>query len=347
MSEKSIDLRSDTVTKPTPEMREVMAKAPVGDDVFGEDPSINELQEKAAALLGHEQALFVPSGTMANQIAIKVLTRPGDEVLLEAGSHPFNSESGGAAVISSVQLHTLTGERGLLKPEQIEAAIRPDNIHYAPTRLVCLENTHNRGGGSIYPLEKVSAIRQIAQAHGLVMHLDGARLFNACVATGLEPADYGKYFETVSFCLSKGLGAPVGSLICGSKPIIKEALRWRKVLGGGMRQAGILAAAGIYALDHHVDRLSEDHANAKFLAQGLAEKDGIEIDPSEVETNILIFKVTHPRLNAPDLADRLMRHGVLVLPMGTDQIRGVTHLDLNRADMERALAVMDTVLKEA
>ncbi len=347
MSEKSIDLRSDTVTKPTPEMREVMAKAPVGDDVFGEDPSINELQEKAAALLGHEQALFVPSGTMANQIAIKVLTRPGDEVLLEAGSHPFNSESGGAAVISSVQLYTLTGERGLLKPEQIEAAIRPDNIHYAPTRLVCLENTHNRGGGSIYPLEKVSAIRQIAQAHGLVMHLDGARLFNACVATGLEPADYGKYIETVSFCLSKGLGAPVGSLICGSKPIIKEALRWRKVLGGGMRQAGILAAAGIYALDHHVDRLSEDHANAKFLAQGLAEKDGIEIDPSEVETNILIFKVTHPRLNAPDLADRLMRHGVLVLPMGTDQIRGVTHLDLNRADMERALAVMDTVLKEA
>ncbi|MBW2052285.1 MAG: aminotransferase class I/II-fold pyridoxal phosphate-dependent enzyme [Deltaproteobacteria bacterium] len=325
-----VDLRSDTVTKPTPEMREVMTKAPVGDDVFGEDPSINALQEKAAALLGHEDALFVPSGTMANQLAIKVLTRAGDEVLLEAGSHPYNSESGGAAVFSSVQLHVLNGKRGLLEPEQIENAIRPDDIHCAPTRAVCLENTHNRGGGSIYPIETVAAVREVAKSHGLSMHLDGARLFNACAATGLKPSDYAQYFDTVSFCLSKGLGAPVGSLIAGSKPIIKEALRWRKVLGGGMRQAGILAAAGIYALDHHV-----------------AELDGIEIDPVDVETNIVIFQVTHPRLNASNVTNRLKAHGVLVLPWTSDQIRAVTHLDVNRTGVERALTAIETILKES
>ncbi|MBW2091273.1 MAG: low-specificity L-threonine aldolase [Deltaproteobacteria bacterium] len=347
MKAAQVDLRSDTVTKPTPKMREIMAAAPVGDDVFGEDPSVNALQEKAADLLGHERSLFVPSGTMANQIAIKVLTQLGDEVLLESGSHPFNFESGAAAIISSVQLHTLTGKRGLMAPEQIEAAIRPDDIHCAPTRVICLENTHNRGGGSVYPVERVAAIRDVAKAHGLTMHLDGARLFNACVATGLKPVDYARYFETVSFCLSKGLGAPVGSLLCGNKDLIKEALRWRKVLGGGMRQAGILAAAGIYALDYHVERLSEDHDNAEFLAQGLAALEGIEIDPSEVETNILIFTVTHPRLSAPDLAKRLMSAGVLVLPVGPDQIRAVTHLDVSRADVERALEVIEGTLKKS
>ncbi|MBW2084765.1 MAG: low-specificity L-threonine aldolase [Deltaproteobacteria bacterium] len=342
-----VDLRSDTVTKPTPEMREVMAKAPVGDDVFGEDPSINALQEKAADLLGLEAALFVPSGTMANQIAIKVLTRPGDEVILEVGSHPFNFESGAAAVISSVQLRTLTGKRGLLEPEQFERAIRPDDIHYTPTRAFCLENTHNRGGGSIYPLEMVAAVRKVADAHGIVMHLDGARIFNACVATGLKPADYAQYFETVAFCLSKGLGAPVGSIIAGDKTIIKEALRWRKVFGGAMRQAGILAAAGIYALDHNVDRLAEDHANARFLAQRLAELDGIEIDPAEVETNIIIFKITHPRLNAPELTERLKAREVLVLPVSPDSIRAVTHLNVDRKGVERALETIKMVIKES
>jgi len=340
-----IDLRSDTVTKPTPAMRRAMFEAPVGDDVFGQDPTVNALQEKAAALLGHEAALFVPSGTMANQLAIKILTRPGDEVLLEAGSHPFNFESGAAAVISGVQLHPLPGRRGLLSPEQITAAVRPDDPHFPPTRAVVLENTHNRGGGTVYPLAAVAAVRAAAQEKGLVMHLDGARLFNACAATGVKPAEYARHFETVSFCLSKGLGAPVGSVLAGSRDLIHQARRWRKVLGGGMRQAGILAAAGLYALDHHLQRLAQDHENAKLLAQGLTEIQGLVLDPDEVETNIVIFQVTRPGLTAPDLAARLKAEGVLVLAMGPDRIRAVTHLDVDTAGIRRAIEVMAEVMR--
>lgn len=339
-----VDLRSDTVTKPTPEMRRVMFEAPVGDDVFGEDPSINALQEKAAAILGFEDALFVPSGTMANQLAIRILTRPGDEVLVEAGAHPYNNESGGAAVISSVQLKTLPGERGLLNPEQIEASIRPENIHYTPTRAVFIENTSNQGGGTVYPMETIAAIREVARAHNLSMHMDGARLFNACVASGHKPLDFAQHFETVSFCLSKGLGAPVGSILAGTRPLIKEALRWRKVLGGGMRQAGILAAAGIYALDNNVDRLAEDHENAQILARGLAELDGIEINPEHVESNLVFFRTVLPQMTAPELTTKLKEHGVLVLATGPNSIRAVTHLDVDRAGIDKALKALRAIL---
>jgi len=339
-----VDLRSDTVTKPTPEMRRVMFEAPVGDDVFGEDPSINALQEKAAAILGFEAALFVPSGTMANQLAIRVLTRPGDEILIEAGAHPYNNESGGAAVISSIQFKTLPGERGILNPEQIENSVRPDNIHFTPTRAVFVENTSNQGGGTVYPMEIITGIREVAKVHNLFMHMDGARLFNACVASGQKPADFAQHFDTVSFCLSKGLGAPVGSILAGTRPLIREALRWRKVLGGGMRQAGILAAAGIYALDNNVDRLAEDHENAQTLARGLAELDGIEINPGHIETNLVIFRTNLPQMTAPELAARLKEHDVLVLATGPDIIRAVTHLDVDRAGIDKALKVLRAIL---
>ncbi|MFH1090232.1 MAG: threonine aldolase family protein, partial [Pseudomonadota bacterium] len=239
-----IDLRSDTVTRPTPGMRAAMFAAEVGDDVFCDDPTVNLLQEKAAALLGREAALFLASGTMANQVALKVLTQAGDEVLLAEGSHSYMFESGAASIIGSLHLHVLPADRGRLSPEQIEANISPDDVHFAPTTCVSLENTHNRGGGSVYPLETIVRIRQAAEGHSLVMHLDGARLFNACAASGVTAAEYARHFETVSFCLSKGLGAPVGSMLVGDRDTIKLARRWRKVMGGGMRQAGFLAAAG-------------------------------------------------------------------------------------------------------
>jgi len=332
-----VDLRSDTVTRPTPAMRAAMLDAPVGDDVFGEDPSINALQEMAADMLGKEAALFVPSGTMANQLAIRVQTELGDEVLLDAQSHPMSSESGAAAVISSVTFRPLPGRRGLLSPEQIRAAVRPENIHYAPARLCCLENTHNQGGGSVYPLETVAAIRETTAALGLSLHMDGARLFNACAATGHAPADYARHADTVSFCLSKGLGAPVGSILTGSRALMKKAVRWRKVMGGGMRQAGILAAAGIYALTHNVDRLIEDHENAQVLARGLAEAPGLEVRLDEVETNIVIFRVTRPGLDAAEFVRRLASRQVFMLPFGPDAVRAVTHLDVNRAGVEVAV----------
>jgi threonine aldolase len=248
-----IDLRSDTVTKPSPAMREAMAHAEVGDDVFGEDPTVNRLQDVAARLVGKEAALFVPSGTMANQLAVHLHTNPGDEMIVEGGSHVVRYESGAAAALSGVQTCWLSGARGILEPEQIEAAIRPPDYHNPPTTLISLENTHNRGGGAIYPLATIGAIRKIAEARRIAMHLDGARLFNAVVATGIAAADYARSFETVSFCLSKGLGAPVGSVICSDGGRIGKLRRLRKMFGGGMRQAGIVAAAGLYALEHNIE----------------------------------------------------------------------------------------------
>lgn len=339
-----VDLRSDTVTRPTPAMRAAMAEAPVGDDVFGEDPTVNALQEMSAGLLGKEAALFVPSGTMANQLAIRILTNPGDEVLLDAQSHPISSESGAAAVISAVTFRPLPGRRGLLSADQVRAAVRPENIHYAPARLCCLENTHNQGGGSVYPLETVAAIRETTAGLGLSVHMDGARLFNACAATGHAPVDYARHADTVSFCLSKGLGAPVGSILAGSRAHMKKALRWRKVLGGGMRQVGILAAAGIFALTHNVARLKEDHENAAALAQGLAKIPGLEVRPDEAETNIVIFRVTRPGLGAAEFVGRLAARQVLMLPFGPDAVRAVTHLDVNRADVETAIRAAAAVL---
>ena len=340
-----IDLRSDTVTKPTPAMRKAMAEAEVGDDVYGEDPTVNALQEKTANLLGKEAAIFVASGTMANQLAIKAHTQPGDELIMEATSHPYNFEGGAIAAISGVQVYCLQGVRGILDPSQIEAAIRPADHHYAVTRLVCMENTHNRGGGSITPLKTMQEIFRVAKSKGLFVHLDGARLWNAAVATGVKPKEYAQCADSVSVCISKGLGCPVGSLVAGSRDFVDRIHRFRKMVGGGMRQAGILAAAGIYALDHHVDRLKEDHENAKRLALGLKEIKGTTVNPEHVETNIIIFGVAGTGMTSPAVRDAMHKEGVLMNALGSNQIRLVTHLDVSRKDIDKALEAFRKVIR--
>lgn len=332
-----MDLRSDTVTKPTQGMRKAMAEAEVGDDVFEEDPTVNLLQEKAAELLGKEAALFVASGTMANQVSIRTHTLPGDEVIIEADSHPVLSEVAAAAALSGVQFRTLHGSRGILKAEQVAEAVRLPDIHRPVSRLVCLENTHNFGGGTIYPLEEILRIRQVAQRHNMAMHLDGARLLHACVAKDISPGQYAQPFDSVSLCLSKGLGAPVGSIIAGSRDFITRARKNRKMFGGGMRQAGILAAAGLYALEHHVERLAEDHANARVLAEALAELPGISLDPKHVETNIVIMDISLSGMEPHQVQAKLREMGVLVLPFGKGRLRAVTHLDVDRKGIQRAI----------
>jgi len=339
-----IDLRSDTVTKPTPAMRKAMAEAEVGDDVYGEDPTVNALQEKIAQLLGKEASLFVPSGTMANQLAIKSHTQPGDEVIIEASSHPFNFEGGAGAALSGVQFHCLEGRRGILDASQIEEAIRPLDHHFPVTRLICLENTHNRGGGAIYPVEKIETISRLARDRGLLIHLDGARLWNASAATRIPLCEYAKWVDSVSVCLSKGLGAPIGSLVAGSKILIDRVHRFRKMFGGGMRQAGIIAAAGIYAIDHHIERLKEDHKNAKRLALGLNEIRGVSIHPENVETNIILFDISQTGMTASLLTEEMKKNGVLIHPIGKTQVRLVTHLDVTEEDIETALNLFKEVL---
>jgi threonine aldolase len=344
MMKELIDLRSDTVTKPTPAMRKAMAEAEVGDDVFGEDPTTNILQEKVANLLGKEASLFVPSGTMANQLAIKSHTQPGDEVIIESSSHPFNFEGGAGAALSGIQFHCLKGVRGILDASQVEEAIRPADHHFPVTRLVCLENTHNRGGGSIYPVEKMAEIFRLAKSKGLLAHLDGARLWNASIATGIRPHEYAQWADSVSVCLSKGLGAPIGSLVAGSKPFIDRVHRFRKMFGGGMRQAGIIAAAGIYALDHHLERLTKDHQNAKRLGVGLKEFPGVSIDPRYVETNIVIFDIANAGMTAVQVAEAMKKKGVLIHAFSKTQIRLVTHLDVTAEDIEKALKAFERVI---
>jgi len=338
-----IDLRSDTVTRPTPAMRKAMAEAEVGDDVFGEDPTVNILQEKVARLLGKEAALFVPSGTMANQLSIKSHTQPGDEVIIESSSHPYNFEGGAGAALSGIQFHCMKGVRGILEASQIEEAIRPEDHHFPVTKLVCLENTHNRGGGTIYPLEKMADIYRLAQSKGLLVHLDGARLWNASVATGNKPREYAQWADSVSVCLSKGLGAPIGSLVAGSKPFVDRIHRFRKMFGGGMRQVGIIAAAGIYALDYHLERLKEDHQNAKRLAVGLKEFRGVSIDPKHVETNIVIFDITDTGITGSQVAEAIKKEGILIHALGKTQIRLVTHLDVSNEDIEEAIKAFEKV----
>jgi threonine aldolase len=344
MMKNFIDLRSDTVTRPTSAMRKAMSEAEVGDDVFGEDPTVNSLQEKVANLLGKEAALFVPSGTMANQLSIKSHTQPGDEVIIEASSHPYNFEGGAGAALSGIQFQCLKGVRGILDASQIEEAIRPADHHFPVTKLICLENTHNRGGGSIYPLEKMAEIYRLTKSKGLLLHLDGARLWNASVATGIKPREYAQWADSVSVCLSKGLGAPIGSLVAGSKPFIDRVHRFRKMFGGGMRQVGIIAAAGIYALNHHLERLKEDHHNAKRLAVGLKEFKGVSIDPKHVETNIVIFDVTNTGMTGAQVAEAMKKEGVLIHAFGKTQIRLVTHLDVSGEDIEIALKAFKKVL---
>ncbi len=323
-----------------------MADAEVGDDVFGEDPTVNALQDRVAQMLGKEAALFVPSGTMANQLAIKSHTQPGDEVIIEASSHPYNFEGGGGAALSGIQFHCLRGVRGILDASQIEEAIRPDDHHFPVTRLICIENTHNRGGGSIYPIHKMAEIYQLAKSKRLSVHLDGARLWNASIATGIPPREYGQWADSVSVCLSKGLGAPIGSLVAGSKTFIDRVHRFRKMFGGGMRQVGIIAAAGLYALEHHFDRLREDHQRAKRLAKGLKELKGISLDPEHVETNIVIFDVTETGRTALEIAEAMKSYGILIHPFGKTQIRLVTHLDVTGEDIEVALKAFEQVLEK-
>ena len=330
-----IDLRSDTVTKPTPPMREAMARAEVGDDVYGEDPTIRRLEERAAALTGKEAALYVPSGSMANQIAIGVLTTPGDEVIIGEGSHCFLYESGAGPKFNGVQFQ-FAGKGGAFTAEDVREAYKEDNHHHAPTTLVALENTHNRGGGFVWKLDAVAAIEKTARELGMRMHLDGARIFNAQVKTGVPVKTWAGHFDTVSFCFSKGLGAPVGSVICSSKERIVKAHRLRKMLGGGMRQAGILAAGALYALEHHVERLAEDHANAALLAERLANAKNVELDPKTVETNILIFGLAPGAPDAAAFVSRAREQGVLLNAVGTRKVRAVTHLDVSKAQCEDA-----------
>ena len=340
MGTAMIDLRSDTVTRPSPAMREAMARADVGDDVFGEDPTVNKLQERVADLLGKEAALYVPSGTMGNQTCIKVHTQPGDEVIAERGAHVFNYETGGAAFLSSVQIHTVDGNHGALSVADIRKAIRPSAYYMPHSRLICLENTHNRAGGTIYPLDGIKAVNALAKAEGIRMHLDGARLWNACAETGIAPSEYASYFDSVSVCLSKGLGAPVGSVIAGSADFIKEARHIRKIFGGGMRQAGILAAAGLYALDHNVGRLKEDHQKARVLAEGLSEVKGFTIDLETVQTNIIIIDVEKSGQQPEDILARL-RAGGLLLSLGNYMgLRAVTHLDVSMDQVKQALKIV-------
>ncbi|MDF0651752.1 MAG: GntG family PLP-dependent aldolase [Nitrospira sp.] len=340
-----IDLRSDTVTQPTDEMRKAMARAEVGDDVYGEDPSVNRLQETAAAMLGKRFALFVPSGTMANQLAIRSQTQPGQEIIVESKSHVVRYEQGAAGALAGVQLHWVTGERGVMTAEQVEAAVRPNDPHSITTALICIENTHNAGGGTIYSLSTIEKIRALAVKHGIPMHLDGARLFNAVVATTLPATVYAQHFETVSLCLSKGLGAPVGSLLISSdQQLIDRARRFRRMYGGAMRQAGILAAAGIYALERHVARLKTDHDHAKKLARLLQQIPAIQIAPQHVETNIVIFDILDERRSPAQLVAALKQQGVLINAVGGQSYRAVTHLQITDKQIDEAAAVFAKVL---
>lgn len=332
MENRLIDLRSDTFTKPSKEMLEAMMSAKVGDDVFDEDPSVNKLQEKAAKLFGMEGALFCPSGTMTNQIAINVHTQPGDEVICHQYSHIYNYEGGGMAFNSSCQAKLLGGKRGLLDPSEVEKNINPDDIHAARTSLLSLENTSNKGGGSCYQLSTLADLSEIARTHQLGFHLDGARLFNALVAKEQNCHDYGALFQTISLCLSKGLGAPVGSLLLGDKSFIAKAKRVRKKFGGGMRQAGYLAAAGIYALDHNIKRLQEDHDKAQELKRALDNCSWVShIDP--VETNIVIFYLK-PEQDQDRFLNLLKENNILAIGMGQGKLRFVTHLDISNSEIE-------------
>jgi threonine aldolase len=332
-----IDLRSDTVTMPSEGMRQAMYKAEVGDDVYGEDPSIRRLEELMAELSGKEAALYVTSGTQGNLVALLTHCQRGAEVILEEESHIFYYEVGGMSALGGLIPVRVRGERGVLQPNAVRAAIRGQNIHYPHTGLICLENTHNRAGGTVSTVEQMKVVQEVAQEFGLPLHLDGARLFNAATALGKPLSAVAAPVDTVSICLSKGLGAPVGSVLCGSQDFIDKARKYRKMLGGGLRQAGVLAAAGIYALQHNVDRLAEDHANARLLAEGLGNIPGIEVDMDSVQTNIVVFNVADTGYTAPELAARFLEQGLKANATGEYTIRFVTHLDVTQADCQLAL----------
>jgi len=342
MTSHSIDLRSDTITQPSPEMRKVMAEAPVGDDVLGDDPSVNRLEAYIAKLLGKEAALFVPSGTMANQLAVRCHTNHGDEILIEAEAHIYWYEAGGPAALSGVSCNLLRGINGIFTSRDILAALRPVNDHFPPTSLLCLENTHNRGGGSVWPIELIREVTETARIAGLRTHLDGARLWNASVASGISESQYASYFDSVSVCFSKGLGAPVGSALVGSQAFINKARRFRKQFGGGMRQSGILAAAALFAVENNRSRLALDHENARKLASGLASIPGILTSEKAPETNMVYFELIDQ--SAPLLAEELKKRGVLVAAVDEKRIRAVLNLMVAQSDIEIVLkTIAETV----
>jgi threonine aldolase len=340
MQPRPIELRSDTYTKPSPAMRAAMAEAEVGDDVAGEDPTVNRLEARIAELLGKEAAVYVPSGMMSNQIAVRVHCQAGDEFLCESSCHIYRYEQAAYAQLFGIAVQPIDGQHGLLDVDQLVDRIRPENDHTVRTRLVCLENTHNRGAGRIHPLADVAEICSWAADHGLARHLDGARLFNAVVATGIPAQRWAAHFDTVSVCFSKGLGAPVGSALCGSAAMIRRARRTRKVLGGAMRQAGIIAAGALYALEHNIDRLAEDHQNAQLLAQAIRQTPGLTLEPAEVDTNIVIFRVAEELGTAEDFTARLRDRGVLMYDISRQHLRAVTHLDVSPDEVQRAAEIV-------
>jgi threonine aldolase len=332
-----IDLRSDTVTRPTSGMRAAMAAAEVGDDVFGEDPTVRRLEERTAALLGKEAAVFMPSGTMSNQIGVRLHCQAGDELIADAQCHILRYEQAAYAQLFGVAAQAVTTADHVMTSAQLDEAWRPDNVHFPRTRLLCLENTHNRGGGAVLDRQRVQAACDWAAERGVARHLDGARLLNAVVATGVAAAEWAAPFDTVSLCFSKGLGAPVGSALAGTEAAMRQARRHRKALGGGMRQAGVLAAAALYALDHHVDRLADDHARARRFAEEVATCDGLSLVFPRTDTNLVIFQVSEAWGTAESFCAALRAEGVAMLPISRDRVRAVTHLEIDDRDLDAAL----------
>jgi len=338
-----IDLRSDTVTKPSKEMRRVISEAEVGDDVLGDDPTVNRLQDYVAELFDREASLYVPSGTMGNQAALKTISEPGWEIICDRDCHIVNYETGGPAIHSSLLVNMITTERGMFTAEKIGGMVRPSNIHMPITKIVEIENTHNRHGGAIFPLDEIKKIRGVADRHNLMMHLDGARIWNAHVATGIPLADWVKPFDSVSVCLSKGLGAPVGSMIIGNRDFIEKCRRTRKLFGGGMRQVGILAAGGLYAVQNNIERLKEDHEKARALAMGFNAIDGFSIDPDSVETNIVIVNIAGTGQDSEAVASKLAEMGVHSIPFGGVKIRFVTHMDVSMEQCRKAVEIASEI----
>ncbi|MDQ3021140.1 MAG: low-specificity L-threonine aldolase [Bacteroidota bacterium] len=338
-----IDLRSDTVTKPSKPMLEAMFNAKLGDDVFGEDETVNELQEKCAKLTGKEDALFVPTGVMGNQLAIKCHTQPGDEVLVESESHVLNYETGAPAVISNVQMLQVQGRMGIVNVNDIKKYVRSSEYYFPLTKLICLENTHNRAGGIIQPIEVFKEFSTFAKDNKIKLHLDGARIFNASVETGISVKEYASHFDSISFCFSKGLGCPVGSILCGDKDFINMSRKWRKILGGGMRQVGILAAAGIYALDNNVERLKEDNRKAKYFADELSKLEGIKVDLNSVQTNIVIFNSSN--ISKKDFINKLKEKGLLISSGSYENMRAVFHLDVSEDKVKKAVEKIKALVK--
>lgn len=339
-----IDLVSDTVTQPTPEMRAAMANAEVGDSQRAEDPTVNRLQETAAEMLGKDGALFLPSATMANQIAYRVQSRPGTEMIMDYKSHPILFEAGACAVLSGVSIHQIVSDRGIFTADDVLAAIRPDEPDEPPTVLVSVENTNNQGCGKVWPMETLKGVSRAAHDNGVRVHMDGARLMNASVASGIPAREYAECADSVTLCFSKGLGAPVGAVIAGDKAFLKEARRTQQMFGGSMREAGIIAAGALYGLQHNVERLADDHANAKLLAQSLAEIDGIRINPDDVETNLVFFYPEIPGMTAQDFTDRLLEKGIRMGSYQDGRVRAVTHMDISKADILKTVDEIRTLV---